>query len=429
MSTSPLLILSGVQGDTRRYRGHHLYEQLRLAGVDCALAHLTDPRAPALAAQADALVLQRVTWDRAAAALVEQAQRRGAPVLLDLDDLVFDEEAFRWIDSPDFADPTRVRLYRENMRRNRATLEHSQAALTSTGYLAKRVSDCGKPARVHRNGFSLEMLHLSNLALAQPRPPRERVVIGYASGTPTHDRDFALIRPALQALLERRPQVEVWLIGRLQPGGDWGGAASRVRRVDFVPWRRLPALLAGLDVNLAPLRLDNPFSQSKSEIKWMEAALVGVPTVASPTDAFAAAIRPGENGLLAGGPEEWLEGLLRLVDEPEERHRLGAAAREDALRGYAPWLRAPQALAALREAGVEIPTHDLSGLAGGLPPLDRIDLWLDPRVERRPTVFDRGLYSLRARGPLTLAQEVWIYLRRLAAPVFPFKPRRPGQTP
>jgi len=429
MKETPLLILSGVQGDTRRYRSHHLYEQLRLAGVDCALVHLTDRRAPALAAQARALVLQRVTWDRDVAALLEQAQRRGAPVLLDLDDLVFDEDAFRWIDSPDFADPTRVRLYRENMRRNRATLEHSQAALTSTDYLAERVRACGKPARVHRNGFSLEMLHLSNLALAQPRPPRERVVIGYASGTPTHDRDFALIRPVLRRLLERRPQVEVWLIGRLQAGNDWGAAAPRVRRVDFVPWRRLPALLAELDVNLAPLRLDNPFSQSKSEIKWMEAALVGVPTVASPTDAFAAAIRPGENGLLASSPEEWLEHLLRLVDEPAERRRLGGAARADALARYAPWVRAPQALDALREAGVEIPVHDPAGLAEGVPPLDRRDLWLDPAVERRPTAFDRGLYSLRARGPLTLAQEVWIYLRRLAAPVFPFKPRRPGEIP
>ena len=67
MKNSRIVILSGVQGDTRRYRSHHLYEQLRLAGADCALSHITDPRLPELTAQADGLVLHRVVWDRVAA--------------------------------------------------------------------------------------------------------------------------------------------------------------------------------------------------------------------------------------------------------------------------------------------------------------------------------------------------------------------------
>ncbi len=429
MQNSHILILSGVQGDTRRYRSHHLYEQLRLAGVDCTLAHITDPRLPGLAAQAHDLLLHRVVWDRVAAPLVEQVRRAGGRVILDLDDLVFVEDAFRWIDSPDFADPTRERLYRENMRRNRTTLEHSDAVLTSTAFLAEQVRACDKPALLHPNGFSLEMLYLSDLALQQPRLPGEKVVIGYASGTPTHDQDFALVRPALQQLLERSPRAELWLIGRLQTGSDWGACADRVRRISFVPWRELPALLAKLDINLAPLRLDNPFSQSKSEIKYMEAALVGVPTIASPTAAFTSAIRGGENGLLAATPEEWLESLLRLVENTAERKKLGAAARVDALQRYAPWVRAGQALHALQASGVTIQEQPAAGLSAGIRPLERRDLWLDARSERHPTAFDRGLYSLRARGPATLAKEVWVYLRRLAAPIFPFKPRQPGQMP
>ncbi len=425
MPNSQILILSGVQGDTRRYRSHHLYEQLRLAGVDCALAHISDPRLPQLAAQADGLVLQRVVWDRVAAALVDQLRARGGRVVLDLDDLVFDENAFGWIDSPDFGDPTRVALYRENMRRNRATLEHSDAVLTATAYLAERVQACAKPAQIHRNGFSLEMLSLSNQAIDTQRVPGEKVVVGYASGTPTHDRDFALVRPALQQLLERCPQVELWLIGRLQAGEDWGAASSRVRRVNFVPWRQLPALLAQLDINLAPLRLDNPFSQSKSEIKYMEAALVGVATIASPTDAFRAAIRPGENGMLAGSPDEWLSALLHLVEAPAARQKMAAAARADVLQRYAPWVRAGQAAASLQAAGLEIQPQPPGDLAAGIDPLARRDLWFEPRAELHPTPLERGLYSLRARGAATLAKEVWIYLRRMAAPIFPFKPNRP----
>jgi hypothetical protein len=37
-----ILILSGARGDTRRYRTFHLYEQTRLAGLECQLSHVTD---------------------------------------------------------------------------------------------------------------------------------------------------------------------------------------------------------------------------------------------------------------------------------------------------------------------------------------------------------------------------------------------------
>ena len=41
-------------------------------------------------------------------------------------------------------------------------------------------------------------------------------------------------------------------------------------------WRELPWIIAQTDINLAPLEMDNPFCQAKSEIKFVEAALVGV---------------------------------------------------------------------------------------------------------------------------------------------------------
>jgi hypothetical protein len=173
--------------------------------------------------------------------------------------------------------------------------------------------------------------------------------------------------------------------------------------------------------------LDNPFSQSKSEIKFMEAALVGVPTIASPTDAFSSAIRSGENGLLAGNPQEWLDGLLWLAGETSEREKLGAAAREDVLRRYAPWERAEQAVAALHTSGLEMNANLPTGLSSGIDPLQRRDLWMSVDIEKHPTTVERGLYSLRTRGLATLVKEVWVYLRRLAAPIFPFKPRQPDR--
>src|SRR5512142_2008819 len=91
-----------------------------------------------------------------------------------------------------------------------------------------------RPVRVHRNAFSLEMLALSNAAFQQ-RTVRvanregDRLVIGYASGTRTHDHDFALIQPALCEVLGHYPQAELWLMGDIDAGDAWGSLRGQVK--------------------------------------------------------------------------------------------------------------------------------------------------------------------------------------------------------
>lgn len=60
----------------------------------------------------------------------------------------------------------------------------------------------------------------------------------------------------------------------------------------------------GLILNIAPLEI-NRFCEAKSELKYFEAALVRVPTVASPTQPFKNAIQHGVNGFLAGDSADW----------------------------------------------------------------------------------------------------------------------------
>lgn len=417
-----ILVLSGVQGDTRRYRTFHFYEQLRLAGIDCQLSHVTDPDLPGKVVQAGIVLFHRVTLDTCMKRLFQVIEARRSLCLLDVDDLVFDPSAFRWIDSPDFQDPLRAALYQEDMRRNRLALEKCQAVTASTDYLAEQVRALGKPAWVHRNAFSLEMLALSRVAFQAKPAPASRLVIGYASGTPTHDRDFEVAKPALQQVMRRYPQVELWIVGPLDPGRDWEGLESRVRRHRFLPWRQLPALLAQFDINLAPLVLDNPFARSKSEIKYVEAGLVHVPTVASPTQAFCHAIRDGENGFLASSPLEWEDKLRQLVEDADLRRAMGESAWEDVLQRYHPEVRLAELLPILDEISLHfLGRRFTESLVRSSVSLEPAGYAIGPEVERTPTLVQRGLYSLRYRGLRTLLVQVWVYLRRLAAPVFPFR--------
>jgi glycosyltransferase involved in cell wall biosynthesis len=419
------VVLSGVRGDTRRYRSFHPYEQLKLAGVNCQLTHITDRALEEKIAGAAGVIFHRTAFDPRVQRLFAMLTRQKSLVISDVDDLVFDPDAFQWIASPDFQDPIRAALYQEDMRRNRATLDASQAVMASTEYLAERVRALSRPTWVHRNAFSLEMLAVSDHANRNRKPRDRKVIIGYASGTPTHDRDFETAKPALQKILRRYSGTELWLVGPLDPGEGWGTLETQIKHFKLVPWRELPHIQALFDINIAPLKTNNPFAQSKSEIKYVEAGLVRVPTIASPTAAFSHAIHPGTTGFLAEDEQAWTETIARLIEQPELREAVAKHAYEDILERYHPVVRAAELVNTINTIYEHLHQHALlpaynrqaPGAQSGVP---ESRSWLSPEMERSPTLTKMGLYTLRQRGLRTLLMQVWIYFRRLLAPIFPY---------
>jgi hypothetical protein len=125
---------------------------------------------------------------------------------------------------------------------------------------------------------------------------------------------------------------------------------DRIERRPLVPWEALRGEVAAVDVSLAPLEVGNPYCEAKSEIKWLEAAAVGVPTVASATAPFRDVIDDGETGLLACTEADWYQALARLVSDAPLRRRVGEAARHEVLARYAPARLGAGARAAYVEA-------------------------------------------------------------------------------
>lgn len=424
-----ILVLSGVRGDTRRYRSFHTFEQLGIAGVGCKLSHITDPELPAKVEQASIIILHRITYDRYVERLLQVINRHGSLTIMDVDDLVFDLSAFKWIASPDFQDPVRAALYQEDMQRYQATLKSCHAVIASTHYLEDQVRALNKPVWIHRNAFSLEMLAVSQQAIQRRRSGKPKIVIGYASGTPTHDRDFEVAKPALKHVLHRHPETELWIIGPLDPGKDWGDLGDRIKHRSLVPWRDLPLLLTQFDINIAPLVMDNPFGQSKSEIKYVEAGLVKVPTIASKTNAFEFAIRTGENGFLASNDQEWIDSLIRLTEQADLRQTIGERAHADVLKKYHPAVRSTELVTTLNQ----IHEHVFASPLWEHPEMVRQKalqmiaksntetFWVNPAEERKPSLAQMALYTLRQRGFRTLLYQVWVFFRRLVAPIFPYK--------
>ncbi|MDG6094355.1 glycosyltransferase [Acetobacter sp. AN02] len=109
---------------------------------------------------------------------------------------------------------------------------------------------------------------------------------------------------------------------------------------DVVQLPDLPDEFAHFDISIAPLESDNVFCEAKSEIKYMEAALAGVPSVVSPTAPYRAAIENGVTGFLAQSEAEWEDALTRLLDDPDLRARMARNAYHDVLWRFGPWRQA-----------------------------------------------------------------------------------------
>jgi glycosyltransferase involved in cell wall biosynthesis len=348
-----VLFVSGIGGSTQRYRCLHAQEQLALHDIPSQLRLHTDGAILADALDYDMCILHRVPYDDLVKDLIDLLHRQGKIAIYDTDDLVFDPEAIDQIRLLDVLSPAEARRHREDVPRNRQTMLACDHVLVPTDYLARAVAALGQRASVHRNALGAEFLCLAEdvykQSLTRHQRADSRLVIGYASGTHSHNRDFLEAADALLYLLGEYEHVDLHIFGYLSLDDRFSRWAHRIRRTPYLPWQQVPTVVSGFDVNLAPLEENNPFCQSKSELKYFIAGILGVPTVASRTDAFEFAIRHGENGFLASKGEEWLAALELLITDRESRQAAGARAREHVLQNYTPAVRAGSLISLLSD--------------------------------------------------------------------------------
>ncbi len=257
---------------------------------------------------------------------IKLAKKLNKHVLFDIDDLVVDTRYTDTIKYLDSMTKEERDLYDDGVRRMGKTLKLCDAAITTTERLAEELGHYVPEVFINRNTASEEMWGLSNEALKNKKEDPEHVRIGYFSGSLTHNDDFLMILPALIRVMEQYPQVQLHVVGELDLPEELKQFADRIVSHPFMDWRRLPELIAGVDINLAPLE-QSIFNEAKSENKWVEAALVETPTAASNVGAFARMIEHGETGMLCSTREDWEKALSALVADRDLRVRLAKNAR------------------------------------------------------------------------------------------------------
>lgn len=142
--------------------------------------------------------------------------------------------------------------------------------------------------------------------------------------------DIPSLLRAIPRVLAQRPDARFVIVGRgpleaeLKVLAQSLGIMDQVRFVGFVPNVELPDWLSTMDVYVSTSLSDAGIAASTAE-----AMACGLPVVITDSGENARWIEPGRNGFLVplSEPGALAEKLLRLIDDPELRSRLGAAGR------------------------------------------------------------------------------------------------------
>lgn len=166
--------------------------------------------------------------------------------------------------------------------------------------------------------------HIDGTLLEVNRRRADRLTVGWAGGD-SHRRDWLAIAPGVRRFLNRNPDVDFHMIGadyrrecRLR--GRWTGWSPRL--IDYY-------MSIDFDIGLAPL-VPSVFNRSKSHIKALEYAALGIPVIAADVGPYRDFVIDGVTGFLVSRPHEWEQRLRDLVNDHDMRESMGAKAREHA---------------------------------------------------------------------------------------------------
>jgi GT2 family glycosyltransferase/glycosyltransferase involved in cell wall biosynthesis len=269
----------------------------------------------------DLALVQRTAIDPAAVPeLIERVHSKGTPLIFELDDDLMALE-----DDP---------KYGGHVGALRALTEAATLVTVSTPALADSVTGLARDVAVIPNALD-ERLWFGPIAdsdRTEPQADAGSIRVLYM-GTRTHAEDLRLLEPVLRRLREDGGvDVRLEVIGAEPPGPgqDWyrrlDVPGAKVVYPNFVRWLRDQA--DRWDVAVAPL-VDKSFNRSKSDLKFLEYAALGLPTVVSDVEAYRS-VRDGVSGRKVGNDvDEWAAALLSLAGDDGLRDRFAAVAREE----------------------------------------------------------------------------------------------------
>ena len=334
-----ILFITGGVGDSARYRTHHHAEELELKGFKCSVTVQDNPWLVRYADKFKVFIFHRVLYTPTVEKLIKQIKEQNKEMIFETDDLVYDPQYLKYMDYFKEMNKLERKLYENGVGGEILKDSYLKVCTTTTTFLADKLAEFNKKVFIVPNRLCQKDVEIAEKILedkAEEKRSSKEIKIGYFSGTISHNKDFAVVTEVLARIFKKYPKIKLVLVGPLDIENKLiNKFQDRIEQLPYVPREKHFENIAKVDINLAPLEIGNPFCEAKSELKFFEAGILKVPTVASATRTFREAIEDGIDSFIASHPQEWVEKLSRLIEDKDLRERIGQKAREKALKKYA----------------------------------------------------------------------------------------------
>ena len=184
-----------------RYRVIHKMEELTAFGIT------SDEVTPEMLSEDiikyySGFVIYRTPWSEHMDNFVKLAKKENKVVFYDIDDLVFDLKFTKTIKELETFNKEQLELYNDGVVKYGKMMDCCDYSITTTKVIADEMKKHVKDVCVDKNIASLSMQKYSEMAINNIKKDENNVVIGYASGSITHNADFELIAPSLYKILD-----------------------------------------------------------------------------------------------------------------------------------------------------------------------------------------------------------------------------------
>lgn len=261
--------------------------------------------------------MYRASFDGSHLQRLLQKSTQGVAVIYDNDDLTFDPGQYNPSIIPGLRALNRVALERVLMDipAQQDLIKRASHVSASTSFLLERIQRTNpqSDSLLMGNFLTKEMTEVaSNLELGTPQETYSDIFrMVYASGSSTHQEDFAVAWPQVMHFLATNPKCSLTIIGHSPI--SWHEVPLRIRPQvqitnTYLDQETLLKELTNYELNIAPLDTSLDFNHAKSALKVIHAGAVGVRTLASQTAELEETIGRINSGQCVS-TDRWLDGL------------------------------------------------------------------------------------------------------------------------